>query len=81
MSQIKIYGLRAHLAPIRARLSDVVHSCVVDALKYPKDKRAHRFFLLDREDFFYPEGRSEAYTILEISMITGRSVEAKKKLM
>ncbi|CAA9461953.1 MAG: hypothetical protein AVDCRST_MAG25-987 [uncultured Rubrobacteraceae bacterium] len=81
MSQIKIYGLREHLDPVKARLSDVIHSCVVDALSLPEDKRAHRFFGLDAEDFYYPAGRTERYTIVEISMFEGRSVEARKHLI
>jgi len=81
MAQIKIFGLRERLDPIKQRLSDVVHGCVVDALRYPADKRAHRFFPLDRSDFYYPAGRSDRYTIIEISMFEGRSVEAKKQLM
>ncbi len=81
MSQIKIFGLRDHLGPITQSVSDVIHSCVVEALQYPLGKRAHRFLLLDRSEFFYPEGRSEKYTIIEISMFEGRSVEAKKNLI
>ena len=81
MSQVKIYGLRRELAQIRRELSDVIHSCIVDALQFPEDKRAHRFFLLEKEDFFYPAGRSDRYTILELSMIEGRSVAAKKRLI
>lgn len=81
MSQIKTYGVREHLDPVKARMSDVIHSCVVDALSFPQDKRAHRFFPLDREDFYYPAGRTERYTILEISLFEGRSVEAKKHLI
>jgi Tautomerase enzyme len=81
MVQTKIYGLREHLDPIKSKLSDIIHACVVEALQYPADKRAHRFFPLDRSDFFYPEGRSDRYTIVEFSMIEGRSVETKKKLM
>lgn len=30
---------------------------------------------------FYPSGRTDAYTIIEITIIEGRSVEAKKKLI
>lgn len=81
MSQIKIFGIKEHLNPIKAQLSDVVHGCVVEALQFPPDKRAHRFFPLEKEDFYYPDGRSDAYTIIEIMMITGRTVEAKKKLI
>lgn len=32
------------------------------------------------EDFYYPTDRSEQYTIIEIVMFEGRSVDAKKKL-
>jgi 4-oxalocrotonate tautomerase family enzyme len=81
MAQIKIYGIDAHLNPIKAKLSEVVHSCVVDALGFPRDKRAHRFFPLDGSDFLYPAGRTERYTIIEISMFEGRSVETKKRLI
>lgn len=81
MSQVKIFGLREHLNPIKVRLSDVIHSCVVDALQYPADKRAHRFFPLDRSDFFRPDGRTDKYTIIEFSMFEGRGVETKKQLI
>jgi phenylpyruvate tautomerase PptA (4-oxalocrotonate tautomerase family) len=81
MAQIKIYGVDSQLNPIKAKLSDVIHSCVIDALQYPKDKRAHRFFSLDASDFYFPAGRTERYTIIEISMFDGRSVQAKKHLL
>ena len=81
MAQIKIYGLKELLEPIKQRLSEVIHSCVVEALHYPAGKRAHRFFPLDRSDFLYPAGRTEQYTIIEISLFEGRSVEAKKRLV
>jgi hypothetical protein len=81
MSQVKIYGLRSHLDPIKSQLSNIIHSCVMEALQYPAGKRAHRFFPLDAEDFYYPSDRTEKYTILEFSMFEGRSVEAKKNLI
>jgi phenylpyruvate tautomerase PptA (4-oxalocrotonate tautomerase family) len=81
MAQIKIYGIRTHLNSVKARLSEVIHSCVVDALQFPIDKRAHRFFPMEAEDFFYPAGRTDKYTIIEISMFEGRSVETKKRLI
>ena len=81
MSQVKIYGLRSSLSPMMREVSDVIHSCVVDALQYPPDKRAHRFLPLEEGEFFYPPGRTERYTIMEFSMFEGRSVEAKKALI
>jgi phenylpyruvate tautomerase PptA (4-oxalocrotonate tautomerase family) len=53
----------------------------MEALQFPADKRAHRFFPMEKEDMLYPEGRSDAYTIIEISMIEGRSIETRKKLI
>ena len=81
MAQIKIYGIKEHLIPLRSVLSEVIHECVMEALHFPPDKRAHRFFPMDKENMLYPEGRSDAYTIIEISMIEGRTVETKKKLI
>ncbi|WP_020605637.1 tautomerase family protein [Spirosoma spitsbergense] len=81
MSQVKIYGVRELLLPIRNQLSDVIHACVVEALQFPVDKRAHRFFYLDNDDFFRPATASERYIMLEFMMIEGRTVETKKKLI
>lgn len=81
MAQVKIYGLRDQLDPVKRRLSDAIHAAVVEALAYPLDKRAHRFFPLERDDFFYPAGRTDRYTIVEISMFEGRTMETKKRLI
>jgi phenylpyruvate tautomerase PptA (4-oxalocrotonate tautomerase family) len=81
VSQIKIYGIREHLDPIKRELSDAIHSCVVDALQFPPDKRAHRFFPMDAADFYHPGSSTPRYTIIEISMFEGRSVETKKALI
>lgn len=81
MAQIKIYGVREQLTPRREALSRVIHGCVMDALGLPAEKRAHRFFPMAAEDFLYPAGRTDAYTILEIAMMTGRTPETKKKLV
>lgn len=54
---------------------------MVEALSFPPNKRAHRFLLLDADDFYYPEGRTEAYTVIEITMMAGRSEEARKSLI
>lgn len=78
---IKIYGIKEHLNPIKGTLSDVINECMTEALAFPADKRAHRFFPMAKEDYYYPAGRSEAYTVIEITLIEGRSAAAKKKLI
>lgn len=81
MAQVKVYGRADQLRPMRTVLSDAIHACVVEALAYPPDKRFHRFFPLEAEDFIFPADRSPRYTIIEISMFEGRSVAARKQLI
>ncbi len=81
LGQIKIYGVKDRLSPIKDTLSNVIHSCMVEALEFPSDKKFHRFFPMDKEDFYFASGRTEAYTVIEISMFEGRTVAAKKQLL
>ena len=78
MAQIKIYGEKAALAAMRDQLSRILHACAVEALGLPGDKRFHRFLGLDAGDFVHPADRSARYTIVEVSLFEGRSIEAKK---
>lgn len=78
---ILVYGIADRLNPIKRRLSDAIHSCVQTVLGLPEDKRAHRFFPLSRDDMFLPGGRSDAYTVIEINMIQGRTEQTKKALI
>ncbi len=78
---IRIYGIGARLNPIKAELSDVINTCMVEALAFPEDKRAHRFFPMAAEDFYFPAGRTDAYTVIEVHMMEGRSQGARKKLI
>ena len=79
MVQIKIYALRTVLEAHRNTVSDAIHEAITEALAYPREKRFHRFFPLEPEDFIHPRG--ERYLIVEISMFEGRSVEARKRLI
>lgn len=78
---IVVYGIDDQLNPIKAKFSDVIHYCMHTALGLPNDKKAQRFIPLTAEDFHYPDGRSAAYTVIEINMIEGRTVPTKKALI
>ena len=78
---IVVYGIKEKLNPIKGRLSDVIHGCMQSVLGMPEDKRAHRFVPLERDDFYYPGGRSDAYTVIEINMMAGRKPETQKALI
>lgn len=78
---IVVYGIKDRLNPIKNQFSDVIHACMMSVLGMPEDKRAHRFMPMERDDFYFPGGRSDAYTVIEINMMAGRKAETKKELI
>jgi phenylpyruvate tautomerase PptA (4-oxalocrotonate tautomerase family) len=80
MVQVKVTGSIESLNAIKVGLSDIIHSCLQEAIGTPENKRFQRFFPLEPDNFYYPADRSAQYTIIEIVMFEGRSVAAKKKL-
>ena len=78
---ILIYGIKDQLNPIKMPMSDVIQQCMTDVVGLPADKRAHRFFPMAKEGFYYPAGRSDAYTVIEINMMIGRTQATKKALI
>lgn len=78
---IVVYGIDTSLNPIKQQLSDIIHACMQAVLGLPEDKRAHRFVPLSKDNFFYPGGRSDAYTVIEINMMKGREVATQKQLI
>lgn len=81
MAQFKIYGRRDHLKSVHAKLGELIHGAAVRTLKLPTDKRFHRFIALEDWQLVAPADRSERYTIIEIVMFTGRSLETRKALV
>ena len=81
MPQIKIFGLRKNLESKRSALSHAIHRALMEAIGTPESKMFQRFVVLEPENFLYPNNRTQDYTIIEISMFGGRSVEAKKNLI
>ena len=78
---IVIYGIKQQLNPIKTQLSDTIHACMQSILGMPEGKRAHRFIPMDAEDFYYPDDRSDAYTVIEINLIEGREKDTLKRLI
>jgi len=81
MAQVKVYALRETIEVHRGALSEAIHESVMEAFRYPEEKRFQRFVALEPADFVFPDDRSERYTVVEISVFEGRSVEAKRALV
>ncbi len=61
-------------------LLDAVHTALVDAFEIPIGDRHQRLLEVEPDNFEYPEGKTKDYTIIEMTVFPGRSVEAKRKL-
>ncbi len=81
VAQVKIYGLEDTLIKNREELSKALHESLMGAFGLPENKMFHRFISLDQENFKYPSDRSSNYTIIELSIFEGRSIETKKQLI
>ena len=62
------------------RLLAIVHRAMMDSLKIPERDRQIRIFECEEGDFAYPPECSNNYVLIEISMFSGRSMAAKRKL-
>jgi phenylpyruvate tautomerase PptA (4-oxalocrotonate tautomerase family) len=78
---VKICALRERLHGRRQIVSDAIQAALSSAFGLPADKRAHRFFPLEREDLLAPRDRSDDYTLLELTVMAGRSTHTKKALV
>lgn len=58
------YGLAERLDPIKADLSDVIDDCMVEALEFPANQRAHGFFPMGKDDFYARDGCSGACVVI-----------------
>ncbi len=58
-------------------LMDGIHQALVDTIKIPDHDRRQRLYELS-PDCFEHGGRSDKYTIIEVTMFKGRTAEAKK---
>jgi phenylpyruvate tautomerase PptA (4-oxalocrotonate tautomerase family) len=80
MPQVKISGLREQLAPIQAQLIQIIEDCFAEVTGLAADKIVQRCYPMAATDLHCP-GRSNRYTIIEISMFAGRPIEVTKQLI
>ena len=61
-------------------LLEAVQRAIIEGIRIPEDDRCLRLHELAAEAVLAPPGTSDKYTVVEISMFKGRSVEAKRRL-
>lgn len=76
----KIEVLRSRPTDEIQAMMQAVYEAQREALKVPEDDRTIRYVEHKREHFPIPPGKTENYTIIEISIFPGRSLKAKRNL-
>jgi phenylpyruvate tautomerase PptA (4-oxalocrotonate tautomerase family) len=80
MPNTRIEVKRGWIGDQRAAVIEAVHEAMVETIKIPEHDRALRLIEHDPADFSTPPDKSDKYTLIEITLFAGRSIEAKRKL-
>jgi phenylpyruvate tautomerase PptA (4-oxalocrotonate tautomerase family) len=64
----------------KAGLLDAIHAAAVEALKIPDEDRTQILTEHPAEAFEIPPGKGDRFTLVEITMFAGRSLDAKRRL-
>jgi len=66
--------------PEKNQMILALHESMVECLKIPEHDRLIRLMEYQPEDFVVPPGCTENYVLIEISLFSGRSLDAKRTL-
>ncbi len=80
MPKVKIDIREGRTEEHKKRLLEAVHEALVEAIKIPEDDRIQLLQEHKAVNFEIPPYKTELFTLIEITMFQGRSMEAKRKL-
>ncbi len=80
MPLVKVEIIKGKSFEYKKSILDGIHSALVEAFKIPDHDRNQRLYEIDRENFEFPNTKTEQFTIIELIVFKGRSNEAKKYL-
>lgn len=80
MPNVRIEVKRSWSPEEQKHLIEATHSAMVEALKIPQHDKLIRVVEHSPAHFAFPPGTSDNFTLVEISLFSGRSLEAKRKL-
>ena len=80
MPLAKIEVRRSRPAAEVSALMEAVYLAMREALKVPEDDRQIRYIEHRPEHFWVAPGKTENYTLVEVQMFPGRSIETKRAL-
>jgi phenylpyruvate tautomerase PptA (4-oxalocrotonate tautomerase family) len=78
MPLVKVWVQAGRSASEKRGILDAVHRSLVEALRIPDDDRTQ--LVLEHEGIEVPTGMTQGFTLVEVFMREGRSVEMKQAL-
>lgn len=64
----------------RQELIEGVQAALLEGLLIPKEDRCVRLTEYDHDAFIVPTGKGATYTLVEVTLFSGRSLDAKRRL-
>ena len=64
----------------RQELIEAVQAALLEGLLIPREDRCVRLAEYDHDAFIVPTGKGAAYTFVEVTLFSGRSLDAKRRL-
>lgn len=80
MPLVKIETRKSWSAFQKQEIMEAVHSAMREALKIPENDRDIRFQEYNPEDYQVSPDKTQNYTLVQVTMFAGRSLQAKKEL-
>ena len=80
MPVVRITMRQGRSAAYRRAVLSGVHEALVEYFKIPDRDRNQCLVQIPPEDFEIPPDRTDAYTVIELTVFPGRSLEAKRSL-
>lgn len=80
MPHAALHRLRDAEPADRQGLLRAINDAMIESLKVPEDTHPVRLCEYDRDAFLIPQGASDAFTLIDITIYPGRSLETRRAL-
>ncbi|MBN1500479.1 MAG: tautomerase family protein [Spirochaetes bacterium] len=80
MPIVKVNVLKGLSSAEKKEIHDAIHQSLVSALKIEDWDYFHRLYEFSKEDFIFPESKSDRFILIEIHLFSGRTKEQKANL-
>ena len=80
MPLVTISMIKGKKIELKKLILDAVHDSLVTAFKIPDHDRNQRIIEIEPDNLEYPQGKSENFVTIEMTVFPGRSIQAKRSL-